>query len=138
MGEVAERLIEASRGAAFGDLDNDGDMDVVVVNYGAKAHLFRNVAKPQGNWIIFRVLDLRDSYALGAMVRVQTGGQRQWRPVQRAYSYCSSNDPRVHFGLGAATQVDEVMVRWPSGAEETFGSYATNQVIELRRGKGNS
>lgn len=138
MGGVAERLVEASRGAAFGDLDNDGDMDVVVVNYGARAHLLRNVTKPLGNWIMFRVLDRRDSYALGAMVRVRTGPQRQWRQVQRAYSYCSSNDPRVHFGLGAATQVDEVMVRWPGGAEEKFGPYATNQVVELRRGAGNS
>lgn len=127
-----------SRAAAFGDYDNDGDVDVLVVDSGARARLLRNDAGSRGHWVMFRVLNRRGTDAVGAQVRVQAGGRRQWRLVQTAYSYCASNDPRVHFGLGAATQVDEVAVRWPDGKEELFGARPAGRVHELREGRGES
>jgi hypothetical protein len=85
---------------------------------------------------MFRVLDRRGLDALGSMVSIETGGRRQFRPVQTAYSYCASSDPRVHFGLGGLDRVEEVRVRWPSGREETFGTLPARQVHELREGTG--
>ena len=70
------------------------------------------------------------------LVGVDAGGRRQWHPVQRAYSFCASNDPRTHVGLGAATRVDSVEVRWPDGRREAFGSFAAGAVHELREGAG--
>ncbi len=73
---------------------------------------------------------------VGAVVSIETGGGRQVRLVQTAYSYCASNDPRVHFGLGGVDRVENVRVRWPSGREETFGALPARQVHELREGTG--
>ncbi|UCE59056.1 MAG: CRTAC1 family protein [Phycisphaerales bacterium] len=136
-GGTRELLVATSRGASFGDMDNDGDIDVLVVNKDARPHLLRNVADKRGGWIMFSVLDNHGSEALGATVRVDVGQRRQWRLVQATYSYCSSNDPRVHFGLGDAGRVDAVSVRWPDGKEESFGGFAASAVHTLRRGGGN-
>ena len=135
-GGTATPLIEASRGAAFGDLDNDGDVDIVVANLQAPVHVLRNRAGERGAWIQFRVLHPWGSDALGATVRVTLGSEVRTRTVQAAYSYQSSNDPRVHFGLAQADGVDEVHVRWPDGVEETFGPRPAGALHELRRGSG--
>ena len=129
-------LPASSRGAAFGDIDNDGDIDIVIANRGTYAHLLRNDAGVRGNWIMFRVLGERGIYAIGADVRIDVAGTIQSRRVQRAYSYCSSNDPRVHFGLSQSERIDKVTVRWPDGSEETFGPFSSNQIIELRKEAG--
>ncbi len=135
-GGTAELIIESSRGAAFGDLDNDGDIDIVVVERGSKARILRNSVGSQGNWVMFRVLNRRGNYALGAAVQINAGGRSQRRQVQRAYSYCSSNDPRTHFGLDTAAKVDEVTVRWPGGTQEVFGAFAAGRIYELLEGTG--
>ncbi|MFQ5591788.1 MAG: CRTAC1 family protein [Phycisphaerae bacterium] len=135
-GGTSKLLVATSRGAAFGDLDNDGDVDIVVANKDAKPHLLRNIAPRRGNWVQFRVLDRNGGDALGAVLRVEAGHRKRWYMAQAGYSYCASNDPRVHVGLGEHQRVDAVNVRWPDGTEEAFGHYECGKTYELRRGTG--
>ena len=134
-GGTADQLIATSRGAAFGDLDNDGDVDVVVVNRDRQVHLLRNQVGSRSHWIAFEVLE-SGTTAVGARVRIAAGGQQQWRLVDPAYGYCSSNDPRAHFGLGAEARASEVEVVWPDGARERWEGLVADRIHVLRRGEG--
>ncbi len=132
-GGTAEPLIATSRAAAFGDIDNDGGVDVLVVNRDAEAHLLRNVVAGRGHWLILRVVEEHGRDALGATVRLAVGDRVITRDVRAAYSYLASNDPRVHVGLGDADRVDSVTVRWADGTTDAFGSFAADQIVTLRR-----
>lgn len=132
-GGTNDSLLATSRGAVFGDVDGDGRVDVVVTNCGGPARLLRNITK-RGYWVMFDVRDETGRVALGAAVMVEIDGKVQWRTVQRAYSYCSSNDPRAHFGLGGVQTVDVVKVRWPDGEVESFGSVEAGATYLLRKG----
>ncbi|NOT30771.1 MAG: CRTAC1 family protein [Planctomycetes bacterium] len=125
-GGVVPSLIDNGRGAAFGDYDNDGDVDVAVSNNGGRLHLLRNVAA-RGHWIQLRVLDARGSDALGASLSIQSGTRRFARTVRVAYSFCSSNDPRVHLGLGASAEPVTVSVRWLDSTQQSFGPLAVDR-----------
>ncbi len=135
-GGTREDLIFTSRAAVFGDLNNDGGIDVLVVNRDGPAHLLRNVVEGRGHWLTFRVLDEYGRDALGASLTLEAGGRTLRRDVQPAYSYCASNDPRVHFGLGDATDAASVTVRWLDGTREAFDLGGVDQILELRRGAG--
>ena len=135
-GGTAELLVGTSRAAAFGDVDNDGGVDIVVVNRDAPAYLLHNVAAEQGNWMAFQVLNEHDSDALGAIVTFTVAGARKTREVRTAYSYLAANDPRIHVGLGREEKVSNVVVRWTSGDSEIFGTFAADQIVTLRRGRG--
>lgn len=135
-GGTATPVIGTSRAAAFGDIDNDGDVDIVILELGGPVRLLRNLAGSSGDWIMFRVLNERGGDAIGAIASLDPGGREQFRVVQTAYSYCASNDPRIHFGLGHCERVDRVRVRWLNGQQEDFGPFATNRIHELRHGRG--
>jgi hypothetical protein len=122
-----------SRAAAFGDVNGDGAVDVLVVNRDSAAHLFVNQAAGDSHWIGMRVLEANGSPALGATVHAQVGQRKQRRDVRAGYSYQASNDPTVHLGLGTENEVTGVSVRWTDGGEQSFGSLKAGQVHELRR-----
>jgi enediyne biosynthesis protein E4 len=126
------------RGLACGDLDNDGAPDLLAVNTGAPARLYRNACPGRGHWLTIRAVDPawggRDAH--GAEVTVEAGARRWWRLVQPGYSFLVSNDPRAHFGLGAAATVDRVRVLWPDGVEEVFPGGAADRFVILQKGTG--
>jgi hypothetical protein len=125
----------ASRGAAFADLDNDGDVDVVVTNMHDVPELYRLDRAAEGRWLTLRLRGTTSNRsAIGARVRLTAGGVTQVGEVRGGGSYASQNDLRVHFGLGAAARVDRVEVRWPNGREEAWRDVAANQILTLTEG----
>jgi hypothetical protein len=135
-GGTTPPLIASSRAAAFGDIDNDGGVDIVVVNRDRAPFLLRNVVPSRGHWISFRVIEPNGRDSLGAVLTAQLGGRRLTREVRSAYSYLASNDPRVHLGLGTESRVTDVRVRWPNGRLETFGDFPAGQIVTLQRTRG--
>ncbi len=134
-GGTEPALVHTSRGAALGDFDADGDLDLCVSNNAGPAYLLENVAAA-GHGVLFSVLDARGREALHARLSIEAGGVRQTRQVQRAGSYLSSHDVRVHFGLGEATRVERVLVTWRDGAREAFGPFDADRVHTLQQGHG--
>ncbi len=114
------RIISSSRGAAFGDLDNDGDIDIVVCNSREKPNVLINDSPPQNHWLGLTLRGKHDRFALNAQATVYVKGKAQCREVRSGASYASQNDLRLHFGLGSATQVDKVEIRWPDGQTQTL------------------
>jgi hypothetical protein len=139
MGAEAGPGIEArhcGRGAAFGDFDNDGDMDVLIMNVNEPPSLLRNDAPSGNHWIKIRLEGVKSNRsAIGARVLVRYGGKVQIQEVLSGSSFISANDPRLHFGLGSAATAD-IEVRWPNGLVETLKAVAANQLISLREGSG--
>jgi hypothetical protein len=135
-GGTSEPLIRCSRAAAFGDLDNDGGIDIVIVNRDAPADLLRNVVPARGHWLLLRLIDRHGRDSLNAVARVRAGSRTWIRETRAAFSYLASSDPRVHVGLGAVGRVDEIVVDWPDGAVERFGGVPGDRLIELRQGLG--
>src|SRR5262249_52357068 len=116
------------------DVDNDGGVDIVVVNRDSRPYLLHNIVKPRGHWVALRVVDEHGRDAIGAQVRMKVGARAIRRDVRAAYSYLASNDPRVHVGLGAETSAHEVSVRWVDGTTESFGDLPADRITTLRRG----
>jgi hypothetical protein len=135
-GGTTRSLVGSSRAAAFGDIDNDGGLDIVVVNRDAQPYLLRNVVGARGHWAMLRVVDEHGRDALGAELTMTVGGRTIRRDVRAAYSYLASNDPRVHVGLGKEMAVRDVRVRWPTGQRERFGDIAADKIVVIGRGAG--
>jgi enediyne biosynthesis protein E4 len=125
-----------SRGAAFGDFDNDGDIDVLVMNRSEPPSLLRNDAPKGNHWIKVRLEGTKSNRsAIGSRVLVRYGEKVQAQCVTSQASFLSSNDPRLHFGLGKFTSVD-IEVYWPTGASEKFTKVAADQLVTIREGSG--
>ena len=134
---AAERV---SRGLAAGDIDNDGDLDLLVNNNGQDAELLRNDLQQGVNRANAMLVRLRgagmNTEAIGARVRLTAGSHTQIRDIKAGSSYLSQSDLRAHFGLGTATRADRIDVVWPSGRTESVDNVAANQIVTIEQGKG--
>jgi len=131
-------LVEVSRGAAFGDVDNDGAIDIVIANNNGPTRLLRNTAGAGNHWLTVQLHGTRSNRAgLGARVAVLRAGLPPlWRRAHTDGSYLSANDPRVHFGLGAAAGPRAVGVVWPDGAREIWRDIPEDGLVTLQEGSG--
>ena len=131
---IASRHV--SRGCAFGDFDNDGDLDILIMNRNEPPTLLRNDAPAGNHWIKVRLEGTKSNRsAIGARVLVRYGGKVQAQPLTSQSSFLSANDPRLHFGLGTASKAS-VEVHWPAGTTETFADLPADQLITIREGQG--
>ena len=130
-------VAKAGRGAAFADFDNDGDVDVVVNNVHDTPDLFRLDRTADVHWVSLKLVGTRSNRdAIGALARVVTADGEQRQEVRGGGSYYSQNDLRLHFGLGSNRAIDRVIVRWPTGREETFTGLAIDRLHTLKEGGG--
>jgi hypothetical protein len=126
----------SGRGCAFGDFDNDGDMDILIINMNEPPSLLRNDLSGSQNWIKIKLEGVKSNRsAIGARVLVRYGNKVQAQAMVSQSSYYSANDSRLHFGLGSIKTLD-VDVYWPSGLHEEHKNIPANQLITLREGAG--
>jgi hypothetical protein len=131
---IASRHV--SRGCAFGDFDNDGDLDILIMNRNEPPTLLRNDAPTGNHWIKVRLEGTKSNRsAIGSRVLARYGGKVQAQCLTSQSSFLSANDPRLHFGLGSVSKVS-VEVHWPAGTTETFADLSADQLITIREGQG--
>jgi hypothetical protein len=128
--------LHCSRGCAFGDFDNDGDIDIVIVNLNEPPSLLRNDVTGSGNWLKVRLIgDKSNRSAIGARVTARYGGKIQAQQVMSQASFFSADDKRLHFGLGSAETVD-LDIQWPNGSREAVKGIQPNRLVTIREGSG--
>jgi len=121
-----------ARGACFADYDNDGKVDAFLVNLGAKGTLLHNVSTSTGHWLAIKLRGTKSNRdGIGAKVDVYTGGKHWMQERVAGSGYLSQNDERLHFGLGSATSIDKIVVRWPSGREQTVENQSVDRILNL-------
>ena len=123
----------AHRGVAFGDIDNDGRIDMVVSVLNGPAEFFHNISETGNHWILLKLVGIKSNrMAIGAQVKLTAAdGSTQWNEVTTAVGYASSSDPRVHFGLGKNKLIKEIEIRWPSGIKQILRDQPVDQILKI-------
>ena len=131
---LSERTV--ARGACFADYDNDGKIDAFLVNLGAKGTLVHNVSTNTGHWVAIKLVGTRSNRdGIGARVEVYAGSKRWTQERVAGSGYLSQDDSRLHFGLGDAAAIDKIIVRWPSGREQTLEKQNVDRVLTVEEPK---
>jgi hypothetical protein len=134
---LADMPLKSRRGAAFGDIANNGNIDIVVLNVGEPPSLLLNTNKISNHHVLFSLIGTKSNRAaIGARVTIRAAGMTQFDEVRGGGSYLSQNDLRLHFGLGSATKIDLVEVRWPTGKTKTFKDVAGDKIYTIVEGSG--
>ena len=128
--------LHSARGAAFGDIDNDGAVEVAVNNQNEPPSLFKESGNVAGHWILLKLTGKRSNRSgIGARVTLTSGGHVQYNEVRSGGSYLSQNDLRLHFGLGAAKSVDSIEILWPSGARQVLKDQPADKILSITEPK---
>jgi hypothetical protein len=128
---------KSSRALMVGDLDNDGDMDIVVANVGQTPDILRNDGGNRSNSVLIRTIGTKSNRdGIGARLKLSVGGKILIRDVKAGSSYLGQNDLRVHFGMGSRTVAERLEILWPSGAVDTVENLDANQIVTVLEGKG--
>ena len=126
-----------SRGLAWGDYDDDGDVDLLVLRNRDRPQLLRNDQRSGNHWLIVATEDeLGLGPVLNARISVEAAGRRRLREARGQQSYLATGDPRVHFGLGGADRIERLTIRWPDGRHEQWPGMAADRVVTIRQGTG--
>jgi hypothetical protein len=134
---IAEMPLKSRRGAAFGDIANNGNIDVVVLNVGEPPTLLLNTNRSGNHRLLFHLIGTKSNRAaIGARVTIHAGGMTQFDEVRSGGSYLSQNDLRLHFGLGTAERIDSMEVRWPNGKVENLKDVAADKIYTIVEGGG--
>ena len=134
---IAAMPLKSRRGLAFGDIANNGNVDMAVLNVGEAPSLLLNTARNTNHRVLFKLVGVKSNRAaIGARVTVRAAGMTQFNEVRGGGSYLSQNDLRLHFGLGAAATMDSVQVRWPNGATEEFKNLASDKIYTIVESQG--
>lgn len=132
LGEYFQREL-VGRGACIGDYDNDGDLDIFIINLNDKAVFLRNDKGNNNNWLILKLTGTTSNRdGIGARVKVTAGGKTQTAQKKSTTGYLSQNDPRMHFGLAQSTNVDKIEIIWPSGKSQILENLDSNQIVEIK------
>jgi hypothetical protein len=134
---IAEIPGASRRGAAFGDLRNDGNIDVVVLDMDGPPQLLLNVSANHNHRVLFKLVGMKSNkMGIGAKVAVTAGKITQTAEVRAGGSYLSSNDPRLHFGLGGEARLSQIEIRWPMGEKEMLKDVPADFIYTITEGKG--
>ena len=122
-----------ARGAAYADFDHDGDLDVLISTNHGPAYLYRNDGGNKNNWLAVKLEGTKSNRsAVGAVVRIESAGGRQWQTVHSGSSYCSQSDLTLTFGLGADVAVTRLTVEWPSGGKQILENIKARQILNIK------
>jgi hypothetical protein len=136
MGQAFNRAIVA-RGAAYADIDHDGDLDILISTNHGPAYLFRNDGGNRNKWLTVRLVGTKSNRdGIGAVVRVESASGKQWSTVHSGGSYCSQSDLALTFGLGKDTAVTALEIEWPSGTKQRLANIAADQFVTVEEDKG--